>query len=64
MAHSSARSKSVWSSFETADRCSTDTKLKYLSGNALTDDVNCVGPNDSPYPRYTYIVTRDINREE
>ncbi|XP_055323078.1 uncharacterized protein LOC129578459 [Sitodiplosis mosellana] len=46
------RSKSMWSSYPT-ERCTADTKLKYMSGNALTDDVNCIGPNNTPYPSAT-----------
>lgn len=50
LVNSSVRSKSLWTSYST-ERCTSDTQLKYVSGNALMDDVNCIGPNDSPYPR-------------
>lgn len=46
----SIRSQTSWPTYPT-EKCSSDTKLKYLSGNALTDSLNCLGPNDSPYPR-------------
>ena len=31
-------------------------RLKYVMGDALTDDPNCIGPDDQPYPRYSTIV--------
>lgn len=37
-------------------KCSHKNGLKYLSGDALTDDINCIGPDNMPYP------TSAINR--
>ncbi|XP_004526803.1 uncharacterized protein LOC101449342 [Ceratitis capitata] len=43
---------SLWSSYdsEKAEKCSGGVGLKYLSGDALTDSPDCLGPNNSPYP--------------
>lgn len=56
LVHSTLRAKSstLWPTYP-AEECTADTKLKYLSGNALTDDTNCIGPNGSPYPRYVSV---------
>ncbi|KAG5678254.1 hypothetical protein PVAND_007946 [Polypedilum vanderplanki] len=43
---------SLWPDF-TTERCSGGGKLKYLSGDALTDNVGCIGPNGLPYPSST-----------
>ncbi|XP_050096517.1 uncharacterized protein LOC126578213 [Anopheles aquasalis] len=32
------------------EKCSSSGNLKYLSGDALTDSPNCIGPNNAPYP--------------
>ncbi|XP_055382489.1 uncharacterized protein LOC129612754 [Condylostylus longicornis] len=40
----------LWSNYPTHEKCSNKPSLKYLSGDALTDDINCIGPNNSPYP--------------
>lgn len=32
------------------EKCSSSGNLKYISGNALTDSPNCLGPNNAPYP--------------
>lgn len=52
-AKASVRTQQLWSNYPT-ERCSTDSSLKYLSGNALADTTNCLGPNDAPYPTYVY----------
>lgn len=46
-------SAALWSNYDTekAEKCSGSVGLKYLSGNALIDSPNCLGPNNSPYPR-------------
>lgn len=35
------------------EKCSGNSaiNLKYLSGDALTDSTDCLGPNNLPYPR-------------
>lgn len=35
---------------DTDNRCSESPKLQYLSGDALTDNAHCLGPNGKPYP--------------
>lgn len=47
----STTAQSLWPSLED-NKCGGDTggKLKYLSGDALTDSLNCIGPNHLPYP--------------
>ncbi|KFB48757.1 AGAP005368-PA-like protein [Anopheles sinensis] len=52
---SSARAHTLWSDGlsnggATPERCSSSGSLKYLSGDALTDSTNCIGPNNAPYP--------------
>lgn len=46
---------SLWPSFQneqqSSQRCSGAKGLKYLSGDALTDSMDCLGPNNAPYPR-------------
>lgn len=46
--------ESLWPNLST-DKCSGGGggKLKYLSGDALTDSLNCIGPNGLPYPSST-----------
>lgn len=39
--------ESLW----TDEQCSNGANLKYLSGDALRESLNCVGPNNAPYPR-------------
>uniref|UniRef100_A0A182PB61 OAR domain-containing protein n=1 Tax=Anopheles epiroticus TaxID=199890 RepID=A0A182PB61_9DIPT len=51
----SARAHTLWSDGPAAaggsvEKCSSSGSLKYLSGDALTDSPNCVGPNNAPYP--------------
>ena len=41
--------QSLWTDYPT-DKCSNSGNFKYISGNALTDAPNCVGPNNAPYP--------------
>lgn len=44
---------SLWPSEYSAGKqvkCSGSASLKYLSGDALTDAPNCLGPNNAPYP--------------
>ncbi|EAT34653.1 AAEL013120-PA [Aedes aegypti] len=41
--------QSLWPNFQT-EKCSSGGSLKYISGNALTDSPNCLGPNNAPYP--------------
>lgn len=43
--------QSLWSDY-TSQPCSSGSNLKYLSGDALLDSPNCLGPNNAPYPRY------------
>lgn len=31
--------------------CAGGKGLKYISGDALSDGTNCVGPNNQPYPK-------------
>jgi hypothetical protein len=45
-------SQSLWPNYS-AERCNGGNKLKYLSGDALTDPSNCIGPNGQPYPAST-----------
>jgi hypothetical protein len=46
--------ESLWPNLST-DKCSGvgGGNLKYLSGDALTDSPNCIGPNGLPYPSST-----------
>lgn len=44
-----SRSMPSWTAHPT-EKCNTDSKLKYLSGDALSASTNCVGPNGAPYP--------------
>lgn len=50
--HRSSRTQQ--SSFH--QKCGNNNNLKYLSGDALSDNLNCVGPDNMPYP------TSAINR--
>ncbi|XP_037818902.1 uncharacterized protein LOC119613394 [Lucilia sericata] len=55
-------SASLWNSYGSSSSSSSDSKtlslarcsggrgLKYLSGDALTDSPDCLGPNNAPYP--------------
>lgn len=44
---------SLWPSL-LAEKCAgVPSKLKYLSGDALIDSPNCIGPNNVPYPSST-----------
>lgn len=45
-------SQSLWPNYS-AEKCNDGNKLKYLSGDALTDHSNCIGPNGLPYPAST-----------
>ncbi|CAD7080750.1 unnamed protein product [Hermetia illucens] len=47
--HKHTVNSSLWSSY-TDEKCSGGAGLKYLSGDALTDSPNCLGPNNVPYP--------------
>ncbi|XP_067643770.1 uncharacterized protein [Eurosta solidaginis] len=42
----------LWPSFnsENAEKCAGGAGLKYLSGDALIDSSDCLGPNNTPYP--------------
>jgi hypothetical protein len=43
---------SLWPNL--AEKCNGGgAKLKYLSGDALKDSTNCIGPNNLPYPSST-----------
>ncbi|XP_063698029.1 uncharacterized protein LOC134828967 [Culicoides brevitarsis] len=53
--------QSIWETITTSHRasrtqatshtkCGNKNGLKYLSGDALTDDLSCVGPDNMPYP--------------
>ncbi|XP_070509712.1 uncharacterized protein [Chironomus tepperi] len=46
--------ESLWPNLST-EKCSGGGggNLKYLSGDALTDSLNCIGPNGLPYPSST-----------
>lgn len=44
--------ESLWPNFS-SEKCNGGGKLKYLSGDALTDTTNCIGPNGLPYPSST-----------
>ncbi|CAO1327792.1 unnamed protein product [Diamesa hyperborea] len=33
-----------------SEKCNSATNLKYMSGDALVDSPNCIGPNNVPYP--------------
>lgn len=46
---------SLWGGFESqeAEKCSSSVGLKYISGDALRDSPDCVGPNNAPYPSAT-----------
>lgn len=46
----STTAQSLWPNL--SDKCGSGGggKLKYLSGDALTDSLNCIGPNHLPYP--------------
>lgn len=55
----------LWPSFSSSSSSSADDAppskcagargLKYLSGDALTDSPDCLGPNNAPYPRYVSV---------
>lgn len=48
----SSTAQSLWPNLE--GKCSgTGSSLKYLSGDALLDSPNCIGPNNVPYPSST-----------
>ncbi|XP_055912321.1 uncharacterized protein LOC129946228 isoform X2 [Eupeodes corollae] len=40
----------LWSNYASEEKCSGPSGLKYLSGDALRDSPNCLGPNNAPYP--------------
>lgn len=42
--------QSLWPGYS-QEKCSGSQGLKYLSGDALVDSTNCIGPNNAPYPR-------------
>lgn len=46
----STTAQSLWPSLSEKCGGGGGGKLKYLSGDALTDSLNCVGPNNLPYP--------------
>lgn len=46
----STTAQSLWPSLEDNKCGGAGGKLKYLSGDALTDSLNCIGPNHLPYP--------------
>uniref|UniRef100_A0A336MGW0 CSON000312 protein n=1 Tax=Culicoides sonorensis TaxID=179676 RepID=A0A336MGW0_CULSO len=56
--HVTCAAQSIWETLTTAHRspkqthtkCTNKNGLKYLSGDALSDNLNCVGPDDMPYP--------------
>ncbi|XP_055701836.1 uncharacterized protein LOC129801100 [Phlebotomus papatasi] len=41
----------LWPGTIGQDKCTSGRGLKYISGDALTDSPNCIGPNSAPYPR-------------
>jgi len=48
----SSSAQSLWPNL--AEKCQgTGSKLKYLSGDALIDSPNCIGPKNLPYPSGT-----------
>lgn len=48
----SVATESLWPNVD--QKCTGNgAKLKYLSGDALTDSPNCLGPNSVPYPSTT-----------
>jgi hypothetical protein len=48
----SSTAQSLWPNL--GEKCNGGgAKLKYLSGDALIDSTNCVGPNNIPYPSST-----------
>lgn len=42
---------SILKSSRQLQSCDGGKGLKYISGDALSDGTNCVGPNNQPYPR-------------
>jgi hypothetical protein len=44
--------ESLWPNYS-LEKCSGGGKLKYISGDALSDPSNCLGPNGLPYPSAT-----------
>lgn len=49
----SSSAQSLWPNLN-AEKCAgVASKLKYLSGDALIDSPNCIGPNHLPYPSST-----------
>lgn len=54
----SVATESLWANMD--QKCTGNgAKLKYLSGDALTDSPNCLGPNSMPYPSTT--ISRAFN---
>lgn len=53
--HLTHAAQTLWPGFNTQEKCSGSRGLKYLSGDALVDSLNCVGPNNVPYPRYIFL---------
>ncbi|XP_030387861.1 uncharacterized protein LOC115634346 [Scaptodrosophila lebanonensis] len=48
-----ATNAALWPSYrsdEASSKCAGGSGLKYLSGDALTDSPDCLGPNNAPYP--------------
>lgn len=53
--HINLASASLWGGYEDqrAEKCSSSGGLKYISGDALRDSPDCIGPNNAPYPSAT-----------
>ncbi|KAL5291264.1 hypothetical protein ACFFRR_010585 [Megaselia abdita] len=53
--HKQPATASLWGGFDSegAEKCSSSVGLKYISGDALRDSPDCIGPNNAPYPSAT-----------
>lgn len=53
--HKHPATASLWGGFDSegAEKCSSSVGLKYISGDALRDSTDCIGPNNVPYPSAT-----------
>lgn len=52
--HKQPATASLWGGFDAeTEKCSNSVGLKYISGDAMRDSPDCIGPNNAPYPSAT-----------
>lgn len=55
LVHKHPAAASLWNGVDSegTEKCSSSVGLKYISGDALRDSPDCIGPNNAPYPSAT-----------